>query len=101
VFSCSGGGVDKTIQNDTTNTGEEDNIVTVNTYDIPPQLENFDNSFKGILPNLGEIQINLRRYGGELSGNWWAWNNLKYRQIKGKIEADGETVHLIFYQENV
>jgi hypothetical protein len=100
VFSCSGGGVDKTIQNDTTNTGEEDNIVTVNTYDIPPQLENFDNSFKGILPNLGEIQINLRRYGGELSGNWWAWNNLKYRQIKGKIEADGETVHLIFYQEN-
>lgn len=93
VFSCGGSSASR-------NTSQEINpqdTLKVVTTNMPPRLEGFDDAFKGNIADLGEVQLNLRRYGAQLSGDFWAWKDTTNYNVKGSIEADGETIRLNFF----
>ncbi len=94
VFSCGGGSASHNLTQDST---QKDTLKVI-TANMPPRLEGFDTAFKGTIADLGEAQLNLRRYGAQLSGDFWAWKDTTSYTVKGNIEADGETMRLNIYQ---
>ncbi len=98
VWSCSSSNTSsQETQQDSLSNAKKENTQLAGISTIPPQLDNFDKSFRGTIPSVGSLQINLRRYGSELSGKWWTMSKLENQDIKGKIEADNQTIHLILY----
>ncbi len=94
VFSCGGGGASKDTSKEPI---AKDTLQVVNAK-MPPRLEGFDYAFKGTVADLGEVQLNLRCYGAQLSGDFWAWKDTTTYTLKGSIEADGETLRMNIYQ---
>ncbi|GAB4406868.1 MAG: hypothetical protein OHK0053_33300 [Microscillaceae bacterium] len=59
-----------------------------------PNLESFDLSFYGDLPGQGAIQMNLRRFGDDLSGLFWNLSTQEDVFLKGTLRPDGESFEL-------
>ncbi len=96
VLACTGETQQEAIQTEASSL-EESNpqaVLTTAELKIPETLDNFDKSYQGALQQQ-PVQINLRRYGRELSGTLWAINqDSPLQTLRGTIEADGRFLTL-------
>ena len=90
LASCGGGGTGT--QNDTTTIKSE----TKEAGNVPATEDNFDKFYSGTLGDM-PVQMNLRRYGKEVSGSFWYKNTGEEMNVKGTFDEISKTINLTAY----